>query len=629
MDNKENPQPWVGQEPQFSLYLRNADAMRNINWELARWAYAVSRNPEEKPQASMDWQLYNFYAAENIEGEYLLSAWPAANVTKHSEVASHVQEYYQSSGWSDLIAPVVRELFIPSKFGTMPLLSPAFYRGKRYQLISGSSNSAGNIKLMRLKHAAIIENIQVPIDGRVHMLVEPREFDDWISLGRASNMKLPENVLSVIQTQLLAGMKFIHSAGYTLDGNQNAVIIEGLQWSMQYGTTDHLHILIFPMRFTTQTLIGSRSQMNDMRMLPLQEKKVASAATLPVSTGKILPEYKLPEINQGNITKSFLENTIQRIHAETKVNEDFFNYIELLAALLSKGYETPLMKNLARQHSPGQPGSGGSMGQALIETFLQVLPEFGYMRTPISFYMTNLATVEYAERLLNHPEELYSYQQRYDRESLKGIQAVSSLGGNERTLPPVPFYRYLPRLPKYYWQPLLRSISGLEELDKHATASYWSIGEEELPLDAPSHNGNVLSMLLLHGVELPANDILSIFYNTPLATAVEFGTLEYDPLWLTGEDVLLIQDFLEGRLMPHTFYASLSRTAFDAMFARRSYLDLYELPIARIALNGAFVLGVPFVQQVTAAQEELLSVATREILHIGRLTEFVQRITRV
>ena len=91
----------------------------------------------------------------------------------------------------------------------------------------------------------------------------------------------------------------------------------------------------------------------------------------------------------------------------------------------------------------------------------------------------------------------------------------------------------------------------------------------------------------IHGVSFKSEEIVRLFYNTPIAGAVQSGSLEYDPSWLSYKDVRLVADFLSGRVMPYTYYIEMSDEAHIHLSDRDTFFYLSY----NNELDSGFVLG--------------------------------------
>lgn len=117
-----------------------------------------------------------------------------------------------------------------------------------------------------------------------------------------------------------------------------------------------------------------------------------------------------------------------------------------------------------------------------------------------------------------------------------------------------------------------------------------------LDVDMPDYRANISSRefpkrFSIHGFSFLSDEILRIFHNTPLASAIESGSSEYDPPWLTTKDTKLIQDLLSGRIMPRVFMDSLSNEAFTLMSGDNTFIYFYSSQDTYWFVDKTFTLG--------------------------------------
>lgn len=114
-----------------------------------------------------------------------------------------------------------------------------------------------------------------------------------------------------------------------------------------------------------------------------------------------------------------------------------------------------------------------------------------------------------------------------------------------------------------------------------------------------------LKYISIHGVTFLADEIVRIFHNTPLASAVALGSIEYDPPWLSINEVKNMRDLLSGMIMPYTFYLGLSLDAYINLSGNETFLQAYESLSRDGDLDKWFILGERMVDWLRIASEEI------------------------
>lgn len=539
-----------------------------------------------------------------------LYSWPDANKRPNTSFDQILQthEFYDASGWSDYIGsranvPIIIDAYDRHVF----MISPAFYRGKRYQLIAGNRESATNFKMMRLKHPCIPQVIPVVADGRVHMLIEPLRRENMVPrLAFLETLRGGDEPAQVRQifyypkaSQVANALAYIGNTIRFL-GNQGynhpewevflpiPMAINTSETSRSFGNDVYSaagvgDLFIRPLvRFAASLQWDIADDEKAAKQIAAVQKHSAildiMGARLKIPAVEQPPEYTLPEAkissNMANVVSMLPQPKLIYPDTISPVDARSCCILEMLMALLTNGIEPKF-----------STGNWDDTAHEIILAFLTNLHLYVYMRTPINIYMTPHDMEEYLINIKKNPHMLEKYQSFYQQQvsylQRHGVETIS-------------FTDALAEFSMMYKSSMRSGIKG--------NISRWSIGEPELPLPSMAQ---IEGTLLLHGAELDAYQVGAVFYNTPLATAIEYGTKEYDPVWLSANDVLLLQDFLEGRIMLMTLYSELSNPAFNVLLANRSLLDIYEFPLARQALNKIFKLGASAIDQLQAGKDSL------------------------
>lgn len=590
-------------------------------------------------------------SASGSLGEYLRRYtnsldWTGMYVNKYANAAPEARKpllsahYYDASGWTSMLSALSNSsnsgVIVINEWAAGPFSSaPAFYQGRPYQLVFGDMNSIESNQLYKIESPFIPRPVhEFAVDGRMHSLIEPladiNVFGYSTRLMPASSMRQLVNDILYMNTALHE--RYFHWGG----AHENHRDVKYVEYYIVGWEKPRL--LMLPTGFTmrmppdtgdqkeeTDIIIGYISNlMNnpyiekplDRSLIPIsqetpQDKKDAEwlrgwlqnpdPFAFDAVNAPRIPAIREPKYSQSKDVR------LKTYWREAKLDDvdnqasdaDYLTTLELLEAIASKG--------LIHLLTSAPEASIFQRVRALYQNNLAIL---GNVRTPPGVFMTIDEIHTYLGELDKDENRLFSYQAFYDK------LAQGDYKGHADKYS----YDFPHRTPEsMMWKPFIRFLVGLPETTQRRlyVASRWE--HEDLPMSLS------FSGLIVHGTEF-SSDLHPVFYNTPLATAIEYGAAEYNPPWLSASDVALISDFLEGRVMPMLLYRELSQNAFNVLMTPRSFLDLYELIPFRLAINDAFVLGVPFCQQVRLSAEKILKTANLYGAHITRIEEFVQLI---
>lgn len=551
--------------------------------------------------------------AANINFQHNLAAinlkqWGDKDIWPHdNKSVAQVQRFYRSSGWSDLLAPM-GDLVISSESANLLIPSPVFHKGKQYQVLAGDGNSPNGWKLFRVSHLSIPKVIPYVVGRRVHNLVQPME-EDWLSLDHTmmyqgkerTLVPVPAKYVYQLAKELLMAVGYIHAQGFVLDiqgteDNPHPIFVSG--WPAKPKVT------ILAGDRTRRCPIGHADQDRDLEHLSVvlasiprkvetdeDEKaddlleRLADADIMdtflgnPVFKYEYPPEYQLPEAKDPSIPEKICASLAGVYFPREYYGGNPSEILEVLDLYMIYAYSGIALTNIYNRNR--------------VQQSAVPLQRLGYIRTSMDLYMSQeqqqawIGTFEATEcKSLTHYESDFN---KFNKQPLatgdhdyayNGEQAGWWAHKNKSEFPTVP------------WQPMLRSLTGkLQLLPSYTQVARWQ----------KEYNREVVitvDSIMIHGMEMDAAAVARIFYNTPLALAVEFGTKEYDPPWLSTADVMVIQDFLEGRIMPFILYTQLSPRAFAALSPGGSFLDLYEYMPARALIDMNFILGQDYQEPV-------------------------------
>jgi len=281
-----------------------------------------------------------------------------------------------------------------------------------------------------------------------------------------------------------------------------------------------------------------------------------------------LPQYRLPELplKRDCVTKScetqecMGDVELVKFHlGELSFSQQrSFFYLEAIMALAAKGLLTL--------------GSG----KDYLKQIARHLDQLPYLRYPINMFGYHWDDVI---------SRLEYYQADYSSILARRVQPLLAERLDSA-------YIFLTRQDEPdYWNPYPERITKLmlsRDNPRHLEEIYDD--SIEIPLENQVVESLAYCRVRISGVEFRTKDIMTIFNNTPLASALMYSPT-YDPSWLKSTDIKLIKDMLEGRLTPYALYNGLSQEAFINLSPQYSFLWLYENGQFSLDLNMNFILG--------------------------------------
>lgn len=565
-----------------------------------------------------------------------------------STVPHSLASFYARSGWSDVLkkySTTANDPIFPSVYSSTYLgATPVFWRGKQYQLVCGDDESPETTHFADLKIDGVAHaEYRFPAYGAFHLLIQEvpqvHILEDIVeTLTEAQREKVVQDILLLIPR--------IHAQGFKWYGmheeykpNPDYKVVAGMAIGYPnmatgklksefycYQTPQGVQLLLLTTKDTKRYPIGNlgHNALHEEKEDVLRYVQQIGGP-LPEYTGElllpswerkrnppwpnapkepILPPYA-PQYTQSE-SPHLLDWTSYIPEAygtdDSGHSATVMGFLELIQAVASKGLLPPLPSEDDRSESPWN-----TMG-ILADIYIQNLALFGPTRTHPAILATPDEIDKYLDDLHEYRTE-YSYQSMYQKWASRGIRKTTDddsedysgllAEGGDR-----------PRAPALLWVPFIRSLEGLVP-ESPQFMRRWSL--QRWLAEEPETSLPIAQGITLHGIEF-AEDLMRLFYQTPLATAAEFGALTYNPPWLSAEDVILIQDFLEGRIMPGVFYKQLSQNAFNVLFTTGSFLDLYEYLPFRLVMDESFVFGVPVLQQLANfSTKEVYAIASTKI----------------
>lgn len=110
----------------------------------------------------------------------------------------------------------------------------------------------------------------------------------------------------------------------------------------------------------------------------------------------------------------------------------------------------------------------------------------------------------------------------------------------------------------------------------------------------PETTKHIQGEITIGGIKFSRNDLVHIFFNTPLEQLAEFEGDANLPVWMDRASLLLIKGFIDGEVMPLVLYKYLSREAFNNLSYEGSLLYLMDYAPFKFQINMAYKKGVKF-----------------------------------
>lgn len=280
-----------------------------------------------------------------------------------------------------------------------------------------------------------------------------------------------------------------------------------------------------------------------------------------IDKGLKLSQYTLPEMNAeetkiAEVMMHPLESGFERGYVS---RSNFYFAAEAITALGSKGLLSKMIQQGRRDY---------------YKFFAEHINEMQYLRYPLD-----------SLNAVNGLPPLKDYQRWYDI-------ANSEYPGLVKTGFSFDGWQSRTSMAKLVWG---RAIPGLPMISiPGATADY-----RLTPLE-----NNAGKYFSIHGITFLSDEILRIFHNTPLASAISLGASEYDIQQLSYKDVKAMRDLLSGRIMPYTFVNDISESALRVLSDRDTFIYIYGTDQVAGYINRGFILGRRLVDNLLDIKEK-------------------------
>lgn len=226
-------------------------------------------------------------------------------------------------------------------------------------------------------------------------------------------------------------------------------------------------------------------------------------------------------------------------------------------------------------------------------------PGLPFLRYPITMFGYELSDV--SDKRMLHYQSDYTSPYARRKMNLDDLEMVEDLS-------PPPEYVQVPD----------RRMDPAKELAKRRFQKESDKGYKEFIRLYPVSTD--LKYFAIHGITLPAQEVVRIFHNTPLASVLEQGVSEYNPIWLTVNDAILIRDLLAGRLMPHSFYTTISMEAYINLSSKHTFLEMYEMDVVikKYEIDSHFVLGMRMIHWLSEINVDEVGEEVRMLVELVR-----------
>lgn len=281
--------------------------------------------------------------------------------------------------------------------------------------------------------------------------------------------------------------------------------------------------------------------------------------------------YTLPDVDRSQI-----DEIIKWIKSfkEDRYEEEYHQYLEVLMALASK-------KLLPRK--------GIRSPEILVSKFIEHLDVFGYLRPGLDFYDSFVGST------FSDPKKLSEYQRIYNNETK------------------IPLSDY--------------NMSGIEQRDLGAAivnSGEMSIQSNTLVVPEPKEI-NLDGDVLIDNVSFSRQDLVHLFFNTPLEQLAEYGGETKRPIWMTNQDLQLVHGFIDGEVMPLVLYKFLSKEAFNNLSYKGSLLNAMENQEFKFYINMVYKRGISPREYVKSTDLEIgkYLFTQTDVSKINQLREFI------
>jgi len=289
-----------------------------------------------------------------------------------------------------------------------------------------------------------------------------------------------------------------------------------------------------------------------------------------------LPQYTLQEI-RDNVMLDRAGNAIASLLKTRNINQDF-HYLEAIMTLASIG----LLEDTGKLDYFTQ-----------VAKHLNVIP---YLRYPINFFGYHWPDV--ISRLQHYQADYTSILARriFEQHPVETSSVLHETLDDSN--------QYAVSYPRRVWSLTLNTSMEYkiaEKLRDDLVQDYKGVVElipispidnTVLSLSSGTGDKDATNRVLIHGIEFRAKDIATVFHNTHLASAMQYAS-EYNPIWPNLQDVKLMRDMLQGRILPYTFYSQVSQESLRLMSAKDTLLWFSDDKTFTEELNMQFSIGIP------------------------------------
>lgn len=488
----------------------------------------------------------------------VLARWTPAKLLKRKEL----KKFFNESKWFEYLSKSTG-LVVPMNIGTN-LTFPVFYEGKPFLCINMFSFPIADPSDFKSKF--IPESVRLVTENAYCRLVKYGKYQTLEKYIDIIKEKPFDEIKSFIDDYIELRTSTLtlgyHSDVFVIDGKL-CTLLEGY-YDNERRLQDLRHIIRkFKEKFAKNQQASDYIQQYIDNLTPAQ---------LHSEIVRVVPEYKVNEIDSKEVSLDELSKLMKRFKALELHILDMF--MRILA-------DTNIRKEFMVRTS-----ISNSIQRDVVMVYIKY---FNYARIgEHAFAGRNVDIKAFVKQFKQDPSKLYSYQ-----EKLNEFVSFNPLTQSVQIRLPVTTEKFTLLIRSYNVLKLKSEEAALRSL----SASRW---ENYVPVNPRKVNS---ALVIGENKYSPL-----LFYNTPLYNAIvlseEYNIDEFP--YLDARDKRLIELWLQGVIMPMTFYAELSDSGFNNLSTSGSFLDLYENLKVRRLVDLSFVLGESPLEYILGKSEELL-----------------------
>lgn len=485
-------------------------------------------------------------------------------------LSKELLEFLESSGWNDVIIELLTSS--PVKVLTKmvcqnQLILPVYIDQIQYYCLSVNDAQAAKISLVDIPNVAKVRLLAV--GDKIKYLVDT-EYDivgpAFTGTDAPSGAKVElvdlENPFRFFDTLVRA---LIALSDYGFDVNMRDI----------YLTVSGEALIIYTRYYRQSVSFWSNMGMvfdilSKYQNFPGKDtilKRVNEYRQFTIKPSKTLNEFKIDEVSSVDIDGNQLTTLVHMINHNQFDSSTKLVYLDMTMCLISKRVMPKTLEDIYHM-------------------YMKNISVFGYIRTGLGYF----GGEKMLQFFVSAPWKLYEYQKIRNEYMHEANGFDTNIGAKE--------IKYIELN-----EPILQRGFKIVNERKGNISDYlnhWLDMSEPDIVNTIDLLNKVLpgSSITISGIQLSREALIRTFYNTPLETIAGLDNDELDaPVWLTLNDLELIRDLLEGKIMIYVLYAGLSESAFVNLSGKNTFLDAYDWVKIRTLLDRYFVVNKPFIDQ--------------------------------